>query len=226
MNLETQIKPELWDAVKSSYQAANYTHAIRDAMAVVTATLRDRSGLDIDGEALVGSAFGFKNYKPPLIKIHALQTQTEKDIQRGLMRVLQGMYALVRNPRSHEKLDDSQETADSIIIFINYLIGLMGGSQQSFTLQDFIQTVHDSFFVKTTQYADEIVGTIPDRKRLDVLIELYRAKQWKVGPNIRVVFNPIILKLSDNEINEFLLVVYDDLKTARNASEVSLIISI
>src|SRR4029453_14671519 len=162
-------------------------------------------------------AFGFKNDKPPLIKINPLQTQTEKDIQRGLMQVLQGMYALVRNPRSHEKLDDSQETADSIIIFINYLVVLMGGSQQSFTLQDFIQTVHDPFFVKTIQYADKLVGTIPSRKRLDVLIELYRAKRWKVGPNIRVIFKPILSKLSDNEINEFLLVVSDDLKTARNA---------
>src|SRR2546430_9533218 len=143
MNLEAQIRPELWDAVKSSYQATNYTHAIRDAMVVITATLRDRSGIDGDGDELVGKALGLKNDKPPLIKINPLQTRTEKDIQRGLMQVLQGMYALVRNPRSHEKLDDSQETADSIIIFINYLIGLMGGSQQSFTLQDFIQTVHD-----------------------------------------------------------------------------------
>ena len=86
--------------------------------------------------------------------------------------------------------------------------------------------VHDPFFVKTVQYADELVGTIPARKRLDVLIELYRAKKWKLAPNIRVIFNPLLSKLLDNEINEFLLVVSDDLKTAKNASEVSLIISI
>ncbi len=76
MNLETQIRSDLWDTIKSSYQAINYTHAIRDAMAAITATLRDKSGLDIDGEALVGNALGFKNDKLPLIKINPLQTQT------------------------------------------------------------------------------------------------------------------------------------------------------
>ena len=225
MNLETLIRPELWDAVKSSYQATNYTHAIRDAMVAITTTLRDKSGLDGDGEELVGKALGFKNDKPPVIKTNPLQTQTEKDIQRGLMQVLQGMYALVRNPRSHEKLDDSKETADSIILFINYLIGLMGKSQQSFILQDFVQTVHDPYFVKTVQYADELVDTIPTRKRLDVLIEIYRANKWKIIANSRVIFKPILSKLSENEIDEYLLVVSNDLMSTRNASEVALILS-
>jgi len=111
MNLETQIKPELWDAIATSYQASDYTHAISNAMSVITATLRDKTGLDLDGDELVGQALGFKSDKPPLIKVNRLQTQTEKNIQRGLMLVLQGMYALVRNPRSHEKMDDSKQTA-------------------------------------------------------------------------------------------------------------------
>jgi hypothetical protein len=68
MNLETQIKPELWEAIATSYQARNYTHAIKDAMSVITDTLRDKSGLDGDGDPLVGKALGFSDGKPPTSK--------------------------------------------------------------------------------------------------------------------------------------------------------------
>src|SRR2546430_1470342 len=226
MNLEAQIRPELWDAVKSSYQATNYTHAIRDAMVVITATLRDRSGIDGDGDELVGKALGLKNDKPPLIKINPLQTQTEKDIQQGLLLVLQGMYALVRNPRSHEKLDDSKETADSIILFVNYLIGPIGGSQQSFTIQEFIVKIKDRYFVRSDEYSQEIVETIPVRKRLDTLIQLYREKHWDISPNIKIIVRRIIATLSDYEINEFVVVISEDLQKSPNNSNVSLIISV
>ena len=132
MNLETLIRPELWDAVKSSYQATNYTHAIRDAMVAITTTLRDKSGLDGDGKNLLEKRLALKMISRQSLKLTPSKLKRKKIYQRGLMQVLRGMYALVRNPRSHEKLDDSKETADSIILFINYLIGLMGKSQQSF----------------------------------------------------------------------------------------------
>jgi uncharacterized protein (TIGR02391 family) len=113
MNLETQIKPELWTAIENSYTSGNYTHAIRDAMSVVTEVLQDKSGLDDDGDKLVGQALGFSENEQPRIKVNKLQTQTEQDVQRGLMFVLKGMYALIRNPRSHERLDDNRHTANT-----------------------------------------------------------------------------------------------------------------
>ena len=81
MDLETHLKPELWAAIAHSYETGNYTHVIRDAMAVVTEVLRDKSGLDGDGDKLVGAALGFSQGKPPRIKINKLQTQTEQDME-------------------------------------------------------------------------------------------------------------------------------------------------
>jgi len=178
MNLETQIKPELWAAIANSYQSGNYTHAIRDAMSVITEILRDKSGLDGDGRSLVGKALGFSKGKPPRIKVNKFQTETERSIQVGLQEVLKGMYALVRNPRSHERLDDTKKNADAIILFIDYLAEFLGESQQSFTTQGFLQRVDDPYFVLDTEYVEELVEKIPVRKRADTLITLYREKNW------------------------------------------------
>ncbi len=130
MNTETLINPELWAAISKSYVTGNYTHAVSDAMTFLTASLRDKSGLDGDGEALAGKALTFSDDKSPLIRINKLQTVTERDEQRGLMHVTMGLYALVRNPRSHEQLIDTKETADKIILFIDYVLDLLTGLWQ------------------------------------------------------------------------------------------------
>jgi uncharacterized protein (TIGR02391 family) len=132
-NIETQINPEFWLAIANSYQAENYTDAIKDAMSVVTETLRDKSGLDGDGTELVGKALGFGKDNSPRIRINKLQTETEKNIQIGLQEILRGLYSLVRNPRIHEKVDDSKKTADTIITFIDYLLGFLVVCQSLWT---------------------------------------------------------------------------------------------
>ena len=135
MNLETQIRPQLWGAIANSYRSENYTGAIKDAMVVVTETLRDKSGLTNDGRDLVGGALGFSKDKPPRIKVNKLQAETERDMQIGRQELLKGLYAVVSNPRSHEIYNYSQKTADAIIFFIDYILGFLGESQQSFTIE-------------------------------------------------------------------------------------------
>ena len=226
MNLETQIKPELWAVIVSSYGAGNYTHAISDAMSLVTETLRDKSGLDGDGDKLAGKALGFNEGKPPLIKINNLQSQTEKDEQRGLMFVIQGMYALVRNPRSHERLEDTKETADKIIIFVDYLLGFLGASQQSFTTQDFVSRITERYFVKDAEYVEGLVDTIPVKKLGDTAIEVYREKNWGKVDNIELVISKIIARLDDTQIDNFLAVVSEELMETDELSTVSLTVKL
>lgn len=226
MNIESQIRPELWIAVSHSYEAENYTHAINDAMSLVTDVLRDKTGLDGDGKELVGKALGFSPGKLPRLQVNKLQTDTERNIQIGLREVLQGMYSLVRNPRSHERLNDNKNTTDTIILFIDYLLGFLGETQQSFTIQDFLNFVTDRYFVPDSEYVSELVQKIPVRKRLDTIIAIYREKTWNQSDNFRLIIDGLIKSLSDSEVDEFLAVVSDDLLYINEFSDISLILKL
>lgn len=226
MNLETRIKPVLWDAIVSSYRAENYTHAIKDAMAVITVVLREKSGVDGDGQALVGQALGFSRGRPPKIKINKLQTDTERNIQQGLQDILRGMYGLIRNPRSHEIFNDPKESADAIILFINYLLDILEESQQAYTIQGFLDLVEDSHFVDDNEYAKELVEKIPIKKQADTVIALYHEKEWSKSDNFRLVIRTLLDKLNKNEIEDFLGVVSEELQSVQAGYEVSLIIKI
>lgn len=120
MDLKSHIKPELWNAICKTYEAENYSPAILDAMHYLSEILREKSGEDGDGARLVASVLGGDS---PKLRLNNLQTETEKNIQRGILQILTGMYMAIRNPRSHEQANgDTVETANAIIYFINYLL--------------------------------------------------------------------------------------------------------
>lgn len=95
-------------------------------MSFLTDVLRDKSGLDSDGRELVGAALGAGKGKLPRVQVNKLQTETERNIQMGLQELLKGMYSLVRNPRSHERVEDTKKTADTVILFLDYLLEFLG----------------------------------------------------------------------------------------------------
>ena len=226
MDIPTQVSPELWFAISNSYQTGNYTNAVKDAIGFLTEVIRDKSGLTIDGVELVGSALGTGGGKPPRIKINKLQTDTEKNIQTGLQEILKGIYRAIRNPRSHEKIIDTKKDADAIISFIDYILGFLGKSQQSYTIDSFISLVKDPYFVKDREYVEGLVSTIPQLKMSDTLIEIYRSKSWEYSENIQAIITAIIKKMDEKDIDEFYSVVSDELQRCSDVSSATLIIKI
>ena len=178
MNLQTHVCPELWLAVSDTYQAENYSHAILDAMHFLSGMLRDKTGVDGDGVSLVGQALGGE---VPRLRVNKLQTETEKNIQKGLEQLLRGLYLAIRNPRSHEQAKDTKPSADAIIIFIDYCLSILDKSEEPFTLTRFLTRVFDPDFVSSERYAQLLVEEIPANKRLDTLIGLQRAgsRGWR-----------------------------------------------
>lgn len=119
MTIRNEIDIELWEAIQKNYDSENYTGAILDAVFRLTDTIRNKTGLEGDGVGLIGQAFGGDD---PRIKLNKLQTDSEKDIQRGIQEILRGIYTGIRNPRSHDAMVDDKFSADSIIIFLNYSV--------------------------------------------------------------------------------------------------------
>lgn len=189
-------------------------------MSFLTDVLRDKSGLDSDGKELVGSALGFGKGKLPEIQVNKLQTDTERNVQIGLQELLKGMYSFVRNPRSHERVEDNKKTADTIILFLDYLLGFLGESQQSFTIEGFVSLVTDKYFVPSFEYAEELVQKIPPRKYSDTIIELYRKKSWLQFGNYELMIEVLLKKLSNDEAREFLLVVSDELQQTQSEQDI------
>jgi uncharacterized protein (TIGR02391 family) len=156
MSLSGSIDERLWAAVQAAYDTGNYSGAIVDSVFYLSELIRNKSGLDSDGNALIGSAFGGQN---PIIKVNSLYTESERDEQRGIEQLLRGIYTAIRNPRSHEKRTDSAETADILITFIGWVASLIDKSKSPFDTQQIIGSVFDRHFAQNERYADLLVET-------------------------------------------------------------------
>lgn len=217
MNLQSHIKPELWSAIESTYQAENYSHAILDAMHYLSDVLREKSGSDGDGQKLVSDVMNGEN---PKLRINKFQTQSEKDEQKGIAQILVGLYMGIRNPRSHEQTQDSQSIADSIVYFLNYLLGIIDQASEPFTIEKFLGSAFDTDFVASDYYADLLVAEIPERKRFDTLIEIYRSRTRGNGNNLKYLVNAILRKIKLEEENSFIQIISDDFMVISSTEEI------
>jgi uncharacterized protein (TIGR02391 family) len=213
MNLQTIIGQELWHAISRSYLSQAYCNAILDSIHYLSDIIRDKSGVDGDGVPLVGQAFGGDT---PRIRINKLQTQSERDEQKGLADLLRGIYTGIRNTRSHEQIEDSKDTADSIIIFINYLLTIIEESKVSFTIEQWLDRVFDPDFVPNARYAQVIVAEIPPRKRIDALLTLYRNKMEGDSTHIRLTFEALISVIGQDNLGELSRAASEELRVIRN----------
>jgi uncharacterized protein (TIGR02391 family) len=81
------------------YRDGHYKAAALEAYIRVIEGVRARSGLVLDGDNLMNHAFGCDN-RAPVIQFNSLQTEAEKDEQRGLMFLYKGIVGL-RNSKAH-----------------------------------------------------------------------------------------------------------------------------
>jgi uncharacterized protein (TIGR02391 family) len=210
MHLQTHIQSNLWLAIRSTYEAKNYSHAILDAIHYLSNVLREKTGVDGDGATLVGQALGGES---PKLRINKFQTETERNEQKGIENLLRGLYQAIRNPRSHEQIDDKQETADAIIYFVDYLLGVIERSEEPFVVSKFLESVFDPDFYRSQQYAELLINRIPANKRFDVLVLIYREKFRGDIYNVALVIKALINQLTDEQTQQFVAIVSDELAT-------------
>lgn len=223
MTLRNEVDADLWEAVRKNYEAENYTGAILDSIFRLTETIRNKTGLEGDGASLIGQAFGGDN---PRIKLNKLQTDSEKDVQRGIQEILRGIYTAVRNPRSHDAAHDSKATADAVIHFVNYLLGLVDNSKLSFDVEDFLKRVFDPYFVETVQYAKLLIQDIPKRQRADIAITtILRRREGDVYA-LGCFLHTLLDQLEDAQLCSVCKVVSDELKVTTERQDIRYLLHI
>jgi uncharacterized protein (TIGR02391 family) len=208
MNLATTLQPRLWEAVRASMEARNFTPAILDGVHLLSDVIRERSGLEGDGVALVGAAFGGSS---PKLKVNRLQTESEQNVQRGVEALLRGVYQAIRNPRSHGVQGDEEPDAAAILMFVDYLLRIIDRSRSPFSVSDFIGRLLDPDFVPSERYAELLVNEVPERKRLAVCREAF-VRRTEVEPQkLRVFFEVVLGVMSPEDRSELLALVSDEL---------------
>lgn len=223
MTVRNEIDVELWEVIQKNYESENYTGAILDAIFKLTDTIRNKTGLEGDGASLIGQAFGGDD---PRIKLNKLQTDSEKDIQKGIQEILRGIYTGIRNPRSHDAMVDNKLSADAIIVFINYLLKLIDESKLRFNEADFLDRVFDPYYVKTKEYSTLLVQDIPKRQRANIAIQTILRRDdgniYSLGSFLEALFN----QLEAPELSRVYKVISDELKTTTDNTDIRYLVHI
>ena len=221
MNLETRLPEPLWETVRANYEKRNFTGAILDAFYFLSELLRNKSGTEGDGGSLIGQALGGA---APKIKLNRLQTESEQNVQRGMEQLLRGLYQCVRNPRSHDKVADTEDDAKTLIMFVGYLVRQIDQAKAQFSRPDFVRRVLDPDFVPQERYAELLASDIPPRARLDVFLDLYReSENWR-PEHMRLFLKVLLGQLSDDEIRQVCEVLTEDLEISEAESTIRVVL--
>lgn len=94
-----RIHAEVLKYCRAELMQDNYFHAVFEATKGLAQRIRDATGVQADGAALIDRVFPAER---ALLALNTLQTETEKSQHRGFAALLKGCFAAVRNPLAHE----------------------------------------------------------------------------------------------------------------------------
>ena len=220
MDLKNYLREDLYKAIVAHYEKEDYTETLRDALFHIKDILQEKSGnYDKDNTGLVESCLLGKN---PSIRLNKGESDSEKDFQQGIGFAFKGLCMHIRNPISHEKITYTQEEADSILLYINYLLKQIDNSSGKNLIEDWIIFLKQSNFTATKEYAEELIKELPAKKRYDRLVNIYKERTTIEPHTINNFINQIVSKLTIAEKKAFVEFLNDDLKTCEPDYELSM----
>jgi uncharacterized protein (TIGR02391 family) len=115
-----RIHPEVFKYCRAELLQDNYFHAVFEAVKGLAQRIRELSGVQFDGAALVDAVFSVNQ---PVLAFNTLTTETEKSEHRGFATLLKGCFAAVRNPLAHEPkiLWEGEDDAADYLTLISLL---------------------------------------------------------------------------------------------------------
>jgi uncharacterized protein (TIGR02391 family) len=103
----------------------HYKSAALEAYIRVIQEVKTRVGIpDLDGDRLMNRAFGCEG-QTPILAFNSLQTESERDEQKGLMYLFKGIVGL-RNAKAHDnRLFNSPQRAHEYLALASLLMRLL-----------------------------------------------------------------------------------------------------
>jgi uncharacterized protein (TIGR02391 family) len=119
-NLDLHL--EIARAASDLYRDRRYANALEDAVKALNALVSLRSGLALDGTAIMHKAF---SQNAPVLRFNARTDQSDRDEQQSFMMMFAGAIAGLHNPRPHKLIKDDPERALEFIAYISLLAKLL-----------------------------------------------------------------------------------------------------
>lgn len=214
MKIEDRIRDDLWKAIQAHYERTDYTEAVRDAVFHMSEVLREKGGIeDKDGTKLVETALLGSN---PAILVNKNETTTEKDFQQGIGFAFKGIMQSVRNPLSHESFQYTQDEAEVLILYINFLLNQVDKSGGGTKIDNIIELLLDDDFTDTQEYADLLLKEVPTKKRYDLILELYQRRADLPRNKLKFFLSVLFSSLTKAAKSDFVRVVSSSLMKCKD----------
>lgn len=93
----------------------NYFHAVLEATKSISSMIREKTGLEGDGAALLDAAFSGSD---PVLKINPYETESQKSEQKGFVNLTKGLFGTFRNPTAHSaRIEWTLAEEDAVDLF-------------------------------------------------------------------------------------------------------------
>lgn len=96
-----KIHSEITKYCDEEWLNEDYFHAMEEVAKSVFDRMRQMTGVQQDGAALVTTCFSIGQSGTPLLALNSLETVSEQSEQKGFMNFCIGFYGLYRNPKAH-----------------------------------------------------------------------------------------------------------------------------
>lgn len=194
---EEHFRPGLVQYVGNRIVNGHYTDAILAGTKYLTDVLREKGGVEGDGAQLVGQVLGGAAPKVPL---NSLQTTSEKDEQKGIEQLLRGYYMGIRNPRTHENVEDTEEFCIRVMVIIDTMLQYLEREVEEFDVGMFVERIYDPHFVASEEYAEALVAQIPNDKLVRVFISAFDRRNDGDIKDIKYAFRAMYQLMSEDDL--------------------------
>lgn len=197
------------DYIEAHYENKDYTEVVRDALLCLTTEIRNKADLvDGDGIPLLNKVFSEKD---PIIKINKLETESERNKQKGISDLSKGLIEYFRNPMSHDRQEYNKEIADAILTLLDEVIlKEILGSKCTNGIESLFDEIKNELFPDTERYAKSLVDSVPKNKKFDLAILIYRNRAELIGTKNNLI-TELISNLEINKFKEYCKVIENDL---------------
>jgi uncharacterized protein (TIGR02391 family) len=125
-----QFHPEIERVSGDLFRGNHYKQAALEAYIRVIEEVKQRSGLNLDGDNLMNQAFSFDTNRAPILRFNAMNSDAERDEQRGFMFLFKGIVQH-RNYKAHSnRLFDDPSRAHEYLALASLLMRMLEISQR------------------------------------------------------------------------------------------------